>query len=159
MFPKTRNSTILIIIRNSMYHCFCTPSRHHRHANITLLCNILVYLQYIQPAVQGQSGQCNNCSLDDTNPFVLFYFLSYAVSWLYVVMLGCSPVFVLTSACFVDVPSAPSIDRVEPYSSTAQVEFDEPASSGGVPILKYKAEWRIAGQGWTDREYDIEDGE
>lgn len=57
-----------------------------------------------------------------------------------------------------DVPSAPSIERVEPYSSTALVEFDEPASSGGVPILKYKAEWRIAGQVWTDREYEVEDG-
>ncbi|XP_051732798.1 neural cell adhesion molecule 1a isoform X7 [Ctenopharyngodon idella] len=63
--------------------------------------------------------------------------------------------FVLVQA---DVPSAPSIERVEPYSSTAMVEFDEPASSGGVPILKYKAEWRIAGQDWTDREYEAEDG-
>uniref|UniRef100_A0A8C2J9D1 Neural cell adhesion molecule 1a n=1 Tax=Cyprinus carpio TaxID=7962 RepID=A0A8C2J9D1_CYPCA len=58
--------------------------------------------------------------------------------------------FILVQA---DVPSAPSIERVEPYSSTAKVEFDEPASSGGVPILKYKAEWRIAGQDWTDKEY------
>ncbi|XP_042567396.1 neural cell adhesion molecule 1-like [Cyprinus carpio] len=56
------------------------------------------------------------------------------------------------------VPSAPSIERVEPYSSTAKVEFDEPASSGGVPILKYKAEWRIAGQDWTDKEYIAGDG-
>ncbi|XP_016084257.1 neural cell adhesion molecule 1a isoform X7 [Sinocyclocheilus grahami] len=63
--------------------------------------------------------------------------------------------FILVQA---DVPSAPSIERVEPYSSTAVVEFDEPASSGGVPILKYKAEWRIAGQDWTDREYEVEDG-
>ncbi|XP_058613483.1 neural cell adhesion molecule 1a isoform X7 [Onychostoma macrolepis] len=63
--------------------------------------------------------------------------------------------FILVQA---DVPSAPSIERVEPYSSTAMVEFDEPASSGGVPILKYKAEWRIAGQDWTDREYEVEDG-
>ncbi|KAK2872710.1 hypothetical protein Q8A67_022607 [Cirrhinus molitorella] len=62
--------------------------------------------------------------------------------------------FILVQA---DVPSAPSIERVEPYSSTAKVEFDEPASSGGVPILKYKAEWRIAGQDWTDREYEVED--
>uniref|UniRef100_A0A8C1Q7P1 Neural cell adhesion molecule 1a n=1 Tax=Cyprinus carpio TaxID=7962 RepID=A0A8C1Q7P1_CYPCA len=64
--------------------------------------------------------------------------------------------FILVQA---DVPSAPSIERVEPYSSTAKVEFDEPASSGGVPILKYKAEWRIAGQDWTDKEYEAEDGE
>uniref|UniRef100_A0A671RY82 Neural cell adhesion molecule 1-like n=2 Tax=Sinocyclocheilus anshuiensis TaxID=1608454 RepID=A0A671RY82_9TELE len=63
--------------------------------------------------------------------------------------------FILVQA---DVPSAPSIEHVEPYSSTAMVEFDEPASSGGVPILKYKAEWRIAGQDWTDREYEVEDG-
>lgn len=63
--------------------------------------------------------------------------------------------FILVQA---DVPSAPSIERVEPYSSTAMVEFDEPASSGGVPILKYKAAWRIAGQDWTDREYEVEDG-
>lgn len=60
--------------------------------------------------------------------------------------------------CSLDVPSAPSIERLEPYSSTAMVEFDEPKSDGGVPILKYKAEWRIAGQDWTDREYEIEDG-
>uniref|UniRef100_A0A8C1JSG1 Neural cell adhesion molecule 1a n=1 Tax=Cyprinus carpio TaxID=7962 RepID=A0A8C1JSG1_CYPCA len=63
--------------------------------------------------------------------------------------------FILVQA---DVPSAPSIERVEPYSSTAKVEFDEPASSGGVPILKYKAEWRIAGQDWTDKEYIAGDG-
>ncbi|XP_052443809.1 neural cell adhesion molecule 1 isoform X5 [Carassius gibelio] len=63
--------------------------------------------------------------------------------------------FILVQA---DVPSAPSIERVLPYSSTAMVEFDEPASSGGVPILKYKAEWRIAGQDWTDREYEVGDG-
>uniref|UniRef100_A0AAY4AJ03 Neural cell adhesion molecule 1a n=1 Tax=Denticeps clupeoides TaxID=299321 RepID=A0AAY4AJ03_9TELE len=58
-----------------------------------------------------------------------------------------------------DVPSMPSIERVEPYSSTALVEFDEPDSSGGVPILKYKAEWRAMGQEWNTREYDAEDGE
>ncbi|XP_056588009.1 neural cell adhesion molecule 1a isoform X4 [Triplophysa dalaica] len=63
--------------------------------------------------------------------------------------------FILIQA---DVPSAPSIDRVEPYSSTAVVEYDEPAANGGVPILKYKAEWRIAGQDWTDREFDVGDG-
>ncbi|XP_065143009.1 neural cell adhesion molecule 1a isoform X3 [Paramisgurnus dabryanus] len=63
--------------------------------------------------------------------------------------------FILVQA---DVPSAPSIDRIEPYSSTALLEFDDPDSSGGVPILKYKAEWRIKDQDWTDREYDVEDG-
>ncbi|KAK7131095.1 hypothetical protein R3I94_016284 [Phoxinus phoxinus] len=63
--------------------------------------------------------------------------------------------FILIQA---DVPSAPSIERLEPYSSTAMVEFDEPKSDGGVPILKYKAKWRIAGQDWRDREYEVEDG-
>ncbi|XP_066502218.1 neural cell adhesion molecule 1a isoform X1 [Hoplias malabaricus] len=57
-----------------------------------------------------------------------------------------------------EVPSAPSIERVTPYPSTAQVEFDEPDSSGGVPILKYKAEWRMAGQDWISKEYEVADG-
>ncbi|XP_076836877.1 neural cell adhesion molecule 1a isoform X3 [Brachyhypopomus gauderio] len=57
-----------------------------------------------------------------------------------------------------DVPSAPSIERVVPNPSTAQVEFEEPDSSGGVPVLKYKAEWRVAGQEWISKEYDVEDG-
>ncbi|XP_039352686.1 neural cell adhesion molecule 1 isoform X7 [Mauremys reevesii] len=60
--------------------------------------------------------------------------------------------FILVQA---DTPSSPSIDRVEPYSSTAQVEFDEPEATGGVPILRYKAEWRALGEedwhsGWYD---------
>ncbi|XP_051959784.1 neural cell adhesion molecule 1-like isoform X2 [Xyrauchen texanus] len=63
--------------------------------------------------------------------------------------------FILIQA---DVPSAPSIERVEPYSSTANLEFDEPASSGGVPILEYKAVWRIAGQDWINREFYVADG-
>uniref|UniRef100_A0A8C8H8B4 Neural cell adhesion molecule 1 n=1 Tax=Oncorhynchus tshawytscha TaxID=74940 RepID=A0A8C8H8B4_ONCTS len=53
-----------------------------------------------------------------------------------------------------DVPSAPAIERVEPFSSTAVVEFEEPDASGGVAILKYRAEWRMKGQDWTSREYD-----
>uniref|UniRef100_A0A4W5LWA5 Neural cell adhesion molecule 1a n=1 Tax=Hucho hucho TaxID=62062 RepID=A0A4W5LWA5_9TELE len=57
-----------------------------------------------------------------------------------------------------DVPSAPAIERVEPFSSTAVVEFEEPDASGGVAILKYRAEWRMKGQDWTGREYDAEDG-
>ncbi|XP_029556032.1 neural cell adhesion molecule 1 isoform X16 [Salmo trutta] len=57
-----------------------------------------------------------------------------------------------------DVPSAPGIERVEPFSSTAVVEFEEPDASGGVAILKYRAEWRMKGQDWTGREYDAEDG-
>uniref|UniRef100_A0A8C7J241 Neural cell adhesion molecule 1 n=1 Tax=Oncorhynchus kisutch TaxID=8019 RepID=A0A8C7J241_ONCKI len=58
-----------------------------------------------------------------------------------------------------DVPSAPAIERVEPFSSTAVVEFEEPDASGGVAILKYRAEWRMKGQDWTSREYDAEDGD
>ncbi|XP_015739516.1 neural cell adhesion molecule 1 isoform X6 [Coturnix japonica] len=63
--------------------------------------------------------------------------------------------FILVQA---DTPSSPSIDRVEPYSSTARVEFDEPEASGGVPILKYKAEWRALGEGeWHSRLYDAKE--
>ncbi|KAJ8347525.1 hypothetical protein SKAU_G00261140 [Synaphobranchus kaupii] len=58
-----------------------------------------------------------------------------------------------------DVPSAPSIERMVPYSSTAVIAFEEPDASGGVPILKYKAEWRLAQEGeWTAREYEAVDG-
>ncbi|KAI1893495.1 hypothetical protein AGOR_G00124310 [Albula goreensis] len=58
-----------------------------------------------------------------------------------------------------DVPSAPSVEEVEPYSSTAQVEFEEPDSSGGVPVLKYRAEWRPKGHSsWAQRVYDAKDG-
>uniref|UniRef100_A0A8C0HFZ0 Neural cell adhesion molecule 1 n=1 Tax=Chelonoidis abingdonii TaxID=106734 RepID=A0A8C0HFZ0_CHEAB len=64
--------------------------------------------------------------------------------------------FILVQA---DTPSSPSIDRVEPYSSTAQVEFDEPEATGGVPILKYKAEWRALGEeDWHSRWYDAKEG-
>lgn len=59
-----------------------------------------------------------------------------------------------------DTPSSPSIDQVEPYSSTAQVQFDEPEATGGVPILKYKAEWRAMGEEvWHSRWYDAKEGE
>ncbi|KAG5284984.1 hypothetical protein AALO_G00032710 [Alosa alosa] len=57
-----------------------------------------------------------------------------------------------------EVPSVPSIERVEPYSSTALVEFDEPMSDGGVPVLRYKVEWRAGGADWTDQEYSAEYG-
>lgn len=58
-----------------------------------------------------------------------------------------------------DTPSSPSISRVEPYSSTAQVKFDEPEATGGVPILKYKAEWRTLGEeDWHARWYDAKEG-
>ncbi|XP_051963137.1 neural cell adhesion molecule 1b isoform X3 [Xyrauchen texanus] len=57
-----------------------------------------------------------------------------------------------------DVPSAPSITQVQPYSSTAQVLFDEPESTGGVPVLKYRAEWRAVGRGnWVQRVYEVKD--
>ncbi|KAL4593319.1 neural cell adhesion molecule 1 isoform X1 [Arapaima gigas] len=59
-----------------------------------------------------------------------------------------------------DVPSAPSIEQVEPYSSTALVRFDEPDANGGVPVLKYKVEWRTVGQmDWVRKEYEADDGE
>lgn len=59
-----------------------------------------------------------------------------------------------------DTPSSPSIDQVEPYSSTAQVQFDEPEATGGVPILKYKAEWRAVGEEvWHSKWYDAKEGE
>ncbi|KAK2510188.1 hypothetical protein MC885_004902, partial [Smutsia gigantea] len=63
--------------------------------------------------------------------------------------------FILVQA---DTPSSPSIDQVEPYSSTAQVQFDEPEATGGVPILKYKAEWRAAGEEvWHFRWFDAKE--
>lgn len=62
--------------------------------------------------------------------------------------------------CGADMPSAPAITRVQPYSSTAQVFFEEPESTGGVPVLKYRAEWRTAGRGsWVQRIYQVKDGE
>ncbi|KAK7171670.1 hypothetical protein R3I93_004084 [Phoxinus phoxinus] len=58
-----------------------------------------------------------------------------------------------------DVPSAPAITQVQPYSSTAQVLFEEPVSTGGVPVLKYRAEWRAVGRGkWVQRVYEVKDG-
>ncbi|XP_051053350.1 neural cell adhesion molecule 1 isoform X11 [Phodopus roborovskii] len=63
--------------------------------------------------------------------------------------------FILVQA---DTPSSPSIDRVEPYSSTAQVQFDEPEATGGVPILKYKAEWKPLGEEmWHFKWYDAKE--
>ncbi|XP_063273889.1 neural cell adhesion molecule 1 isoform X6 [Prinia subflava] len=63
--------------------------------------------------------------------------------------------FILVQA---DTPSSPSIGRVEPYSSSAQVEFDEPEATGGVPILKYRAEWRALGEAdWHSRLYDAKE--
>ncbi|XP_037697392.1 neural cell adhesion molecule 1 isoform X8 [Choloepus didactylus] len=63
--------------------------------------------------------------------------------------------FILVQA---DTPSSPSIDQVDPYSSTAQVHFDEPEATGGVPILKYKAEWRAMGEeAWHFKWYEAKE--
>lgn len=62
--------------------------------------------------------------------------------------------FILIQA---EVPSSPEIQQVEPFSSTAVLEFEEPVSMGGVPIIKYRVEWRLLGQEWTGREYNAED--
>ncbi|XP_038563712.1 neural cell adhesion molecule 1a isoform X9 [Micropterus salmoides] len=56
-----------------------------------------------------------------------------------------------------EVPSVPEIQQVEPFSSTAELEFEEPDSIGGVPIIKYRVEWRLPGQDWISREYDAKD--
>ena len=59
-----------------------------------------------------------------------------------------------------EVPSAPFISEVRPFSTSAQVQFAEPDSTGGVPVLKYKAEWRTQGRGsWAQEVYLVEDGE
>lgn len=58
-----------------------------------------------------------------------------------------------------EVPSAPDIERVEPFSSTAMIHFEEPASAGGVPVLRYRLEWRVPGQDWTSKEFRVEEGE
>uniref|UniRef100_A0AAQ5YIK7 Neural cell adhesion molecule 1b n=1 Tax=Amphiprion ocellaris TaxID=80972 RepID=A0AAQ5YIK7_AMPOC len=51
-----------------------------------------------------------------------------------------------------EVPSPPSIDEVRPFSTTAQIQFGEPDSTGGVPVLKYRAEWRMHGRGgWVHK--------
>ncbi|XP_060036038.1 neural cell adhesion molecule 1 isoform X4 [Erinaceus europaeus] len=63
--------------------------------------------------------------------------------------------FILVQA---DTPSSPSIDQVEPYSSTAQVQFDEPEATGGVPILRYRAEWKAMGEEmWHFKWYDAKE--
>uniref|UniRef100_A0A8C9ZYB4 Neural cell adhesion molecule 1b n=1 Tax=Sander lucioperca TaxID=283035 RepID=A0A8C9ZYB4_SANLU len=48
-----------------------------------------------------------------------------------------------------EVPSAPSVSEVRPFSTTAQIQFEEPESTGGVAVLKYRAEWRTQGRGYT----------
>ncbi|XP_038146301.1 neural cell adhesion molecule 1a [Cyprinodon tularosa] len=61
--------------------------------------------------------------------------------------------FVLIQA---DVPGSPIIEEVQPFSSTAKVVFKEPVSSGGVPVLKYRVEWRLPGREWKSEEYKAE---
>ncbi|KAM4015955.1 neural cell adhesion molecule 1 isoform 2-T2 [Anomaloglossus baeobatrachus] len=63
--------------------------------------------------------------------------------------------FILVQA---ETPSSPNIIRVESYSSTAMVEFEEPDSTGGVPILKYKAEWRTTvAETWQTSNFSARD--
>uniref|UniRef100_UPI0037E715CC neural cell adhesion molecule 1b isoform X4 n=1 Tax=Semicossyphus pulcher TaxID=241346 RepID=UPI0037E715CC len=58
-----------------------------------------------------------------------------------------------------EVPSAPTISEVRPFSTTAQIQFEEPESTGGVPVLRYKAEWRTQGRGsWVQKVFYVEDG-
>ncbi|KAM4727345.1 neural cell adhesion molecule 1a isoform 3-T3 [Anableps anableps] len=64
--------------------------------------------------------------------------------------------FILIQA---EVPSLPKIKEVQPFSSTAVVEFEEPHSLGGVPILKYRVEWRLPGKEWKSKEYKAEDAD
>lgn len=69
-------------------------------------------------------------------------------------LIGCCVLF-----WHVEVPSAPILTQVKPYSSTAEVLFDEPESSGGVPVLKYRAEWRAAvKKQWVQKVYDVREG-
>ncbi|XP_019729887.1 neural cell adhesion molecule 1b isoform X4 [Hippocampus comes] len=64
--------------------------------------------------------------------------------------------FVLIQA---EVPSSPFINEVSPFSTTALVQFEEPESTGGVPVLKYKATWRMQDRGsWSHRIYELKDG-
>ncbi|XP_022615394.1 neural cell adhesion molecule 1 isoform X14 [Seriola dumerili] len=58
-----------------------------------------------------------------------------------------------------EVPSAPSISEVRPFSTTAQIQFEEPESTGGVPVQKYKVEWRTQHRGsWVHRVFEVQDG-
>ncbi|XP_034147925.1 neural cell adhesion molecule 1b isoform X6 [Esox lucius] len=58
-----------------------------------------------------------------------------------------------------DVPSAPALGLVEAFSSSARVEFQEPDATGGVPILRYRAEWKSVGRGsWAQRLYEVQGG-
>ncbi|XP_029372704.1 neural cell adhesion molecule 1b isoform X1 [Echeneis naucrates] len=57
-----------------------------------------------------------------------------------------------------DVPSAPSISEVRPFPTTAQIQFEEPESTGGVPVLNYRVEWRTQHRGsWLHKLFEVED--
>lgn len=61
---------------------------------------------------------------------------------------------------FSEVPSAPFIIEVRAFSTTALVQFEEPESTGGVPVLKYKVQWRIKGRSsWAQGIHDIQHGQ
>ncbi|KAG7269796.1 hypothetical protein CRUP_001876, partial [Coryphaenoides rupestris] len=58
-----------------------------------------------------------------------------------------------------DVPSAPALGLVEPFSSTARIHLQEPEATGGVPVLRYRVEWRPQGHGtWAHRTYEVPEG-
>nr|XP_057936132.1 neural cell adhesion molecule 1b isoform X7 [Doryrhamphus excisus] len=58
-----------------------------------------------------------------------------------------------------EVPSSPFINEVTPFSTTALVQFEGPESTGGVPVLMYKAAWRTQGRGsWSQRIYELKEG-
>lgn len=60
---------------------------------------------------------------------------------------------------FSEVPSAPYIIEVRAFSTTAQIQFEEPESTGGVPVLKYRVQWRVKGRAsWKQGVYDIQQG-
>ncbi|XP_068600936.1 neural cell adhesion molecule 1a [Brachionichthys hirsutus] len=56
-----------------------------------------------------------------------------------------------------DVPESPQMWLVLPFSSTAEVHFREPESTGGAPVIKYKVEWRLPQRDWRAVEYKAED--
>ncbi|CAM9106792.1 unnamed protein product, partial [Lampetra planeri] len=58
-----------------------------------------------------------------------------------------------------EVPSSPSISEVRAFSTTALMQFEEPESTGGVPVLKYVLEWRTQGWGsWSQMVYEVQYG-
>uniref|UniRef100_A0A3B3RNN4 Neural cell adhesion molecule 1b n=1 Tax=Paramormyrops kingsleyae TaxID=1676925 RepID=A0A3B3RNN4_9TELE len=55
-----------------------------------------------------------------------------------------------------EVPSSPSLTKVEAFSGSARLEFQEPEAGGGVPVLRYRLEWRQAGRGrWDSKLYEV----